>query len=417
MSTDTTDETAGEAAGHRSYRRVLTGNPRLAVLLAGYVISSVGDGILLIALPLLAIRHHGQLSAPVAVGLVMTAPYVLSTVLALSIGLGRLRLPTRAVVITDSALRTVLFTVVGLAAMADRIDIRFLVVALLLGSVLHQTASSSRRLVATGMAGKGELFTVNGLLGFANSLALYVVGPAVGGAVTVAFGADVAVLLEALSFLLLFGAVALVVPPQPRTPRAERSTESGWRILRLRPVAARLFFVVFFFNLSYMPVEVALPVLVNGDLHGDGNTLGIIWTAFGAGALLGGALTGFLRKLHQQAVLVAVIALWGGSVVLLALAPSGPVAMCAFALGGFIYAPFTPIAYTFVQSELPPHEQQPVITLWTTGSTLAAPIGLPLSGPLVSALGARGGLLLSAALTLVLVPFAAKGLLGPRRAA
>ncbi|MEU9059092.1 MFS transporter [Streptomyces sp. NPDC048430] len=406
---------AGTDAEGLSYRRVLRRNPRLGALLVSYVISSVGDGILLIALPLLVLRHHGSLSAPVAVGLVMAAPYVLSTVLALSVSLGRLRLPLRRVICYDSASRTVLFTVIGVAALADRISFWLLALALLIGSVLHQTASSSRRLVATGMAGEGEVFTVNGLLGFANSLALYVVGPALGGVVTAAFGAGSAILLQALSFLVLLVVVTVVVPPQPRAARATRATESGWQILRRRPVASRLFIVVFFFNLTYMPVEVALPLLVRDDLHGDGTALGTIWAAFGGGALIGGALTGRLRKLPQQPVLVAVIALWGASVVLLGLSPTVPVAVLAFALGGLIYAPFTPVAYTFVQSALRPDEQQPVVTLWTTGSTLAAPIGLSISGPLVAALGARGGLLFSAVLTLALAPIAAMGLLSSRR--
>lgn len=415
MTTNSTDEAADASPESPSYPQLLRRNPRLAGLLASYVVSSVGDGIVLIALPLLAIRHHGALSTPVAVSLTMTAPYVLTTVIALGVGLGRLRLPIRGVVITDSALRTALFAVVGLAALVEWIDIWVMVAALMLGSVLHLPASSARRLVATGMAGKEELFAVNGLLGFANSVALYVVGPALGGAVTVVFGPGIACLFEAASFLVLLGVVSLVVPPQPGTARKERASQSGWHILRLHPMAARLFAVVFLFNLSYMPVEVALPLLAKEDLHGDGNTLGFIWTAFGVGALIGGGLTNQLRKLPRQAVLVSVIALWGASVVILGLATSLPVAACAFALGGLVYAPFTPIAYTFVQSALRPEEQQPVITLWTTGSTLAAPVGLPLSGPVVGALDARGGLLLSAGLTLALVPLAARGLLSSRQ--
>jgi hypothetical protein len=81
-----------------------------------------------------------------------------------------------------------------------------------------------------------------------------------------------------------------------------------------------------------------------------------------------------------------------------------------FFLGGVIYAPFTPIMYTVVQSVLKPAEQQPVITLWGAGSTLAAPIGLALAGPLVQGVGTLGGLVVSAVLTIALVPLAAVGL-------
>jgi hypothetical protein len=42
-----------------------------------------------------------------------------------------------------------------------------------------------------------------------------------------------------------------------------------------------------------------------------------------------------------------------------------------FGLGGLVWAPFTPVAYSFLQSCVEPDEQQQVVTLWTTGSTLA----------------------------------------------
>ncbi|TCO55735.1 hypothetical protein [Actinocrispum wychmicini] len=77
-----------------------------------------------------------------------------------------------------------------------------------------------------------------------------------------------------------------------------------------------------------------------------------------------------------------------------------------------IYAPFTPVVYTFVQVVLKPDEQLPVITLWTAGSVLAAPVGLAVAGPLIQAVGARGGLIVSALLTIALVPLATVGLRG-----
>jgi hypothetical protein len=80
-----------------------------------------------------------------------------------------------------------------------------------------------------------------------------------------------------------------------------------------------------------------------------------------------------------------------------------------FFLGGLIYAPFTPVAYTFVQSVLSTDEQQPVLTLWPAGAALAAPVG-----PLVQGVGVTGDLVVSALLTIALVPPAGVGLLRRR---
>jgi MFS family permease len=85
--------------------------------------------------------------------------------------------------------------------------------------------------------------------------------------------------------------------------------------------------------------------------------------------------------------------------------------MIVFGLGGLVWAPFTPVAYSFLQSGLAPHEQQQVVTLWTTGSMVAAPLGLMVGGPLVELAGTTGGLVVSGGLTLLLVPIAALAVL------
>ena len=87
------------------------------------------------------------------------------------------------------------------------------------------------------------------------------------------------------------------------------------------------------------------------------------------------------------------------------------VAMIVFGLGGLVWAPFTPVAYSFLQSGLEPDEQQQVVTLWTTGSMVAAPLGLMVGGPLIELAGTTGGLALSGGLTLLLLPIAALAVL------
>lgn len=104
-------------------------------------------------------------------------------------------------------------------------------------------------------------------------------------------------------------------------------------------------------------------------------------------------------------------ALWALCPVALAFTGSLTAAMIVFGLGGLVWAPFTPVAYGFLQSGLASHEQQQVVTLWTTGSMVAAPLGLTVGGPLIELAGTTGGLVLSGGLTLLLVPIAALAVL------
>lgn len=393
-------------ATQRSYRQVLS-DRRVGLLIAGDVISRVGDGMIIVALPLLTLRIRGGLSAPLAVALIEAAPYVLAVGASLLFGLGRSRFRPRALLTVDCVVRFVVLTALAVLALAGALPLWLLGVALLFGSGLRLLALSSGRLVVTDLAGEQGRFAANGLLGTSESLASYVIGPVLGGVLATAVSPGLVLGLDGISFLALLVAVLVAVPAEPRTHAASPADSmSGWTILRTVPVAAWLFGVVFFFNLFYMPVEVALPLLVRGPLHAGGTALGNIWTSFGVGALLGALGTSLLRRLPQTGLLIAIIAGWGTCTALLAVAPSVAIAAIAFALGGLLYAPFTPVAYSLVQSRLQPEQQQPVLTLWAAGSAVAAPVGLTLSGPLVQLVGIRSGLLISAALTLSLVPAA-----------
>jgi len=393
---------------NKSYREVLR-DRRVAGLLLGDLLANVGTGMILVAMPVQTLAIHGEVPKAIAIGMVEAAPFVLSTVLALSIGLGRLRIPPRTLLVADCVLRALTFTSLGLVALAGHLTLPVLVAGLLFGATFRMAGSSSRRLLATSMVDDTGRFAVNGLLGLNVTFALYIVGPVLGGLIAASTSPGVALLCDAAGALILLTAVTAAVPRAVKGPDARRdrpSHESGWRILRRRPVAARLLFVEFFFNFLYMPVEIALPLYVRAKLDADGAALGLMWGALGVGAFVGAALVNQLRHLPQRHLLVAIIALWALCPIALAAVDSLAAAMVVFGLGGLVYAPFTPVVYSFLQSGLAPDEQQQVVTLWTTGATVAAPLGLAAGGPLVELAGTTGGLALSGALTLLLVPVA-----------
>ncbi|MEU1198090.1 MFS transporter [Streptomyces sp. NPDC005813] len=482
------------APANSSYRDVLLRNRRMAGLLLGDLLANAGTGMLIVAMPVQTLAVHGSLDAALAIGMVEAAPFLLSTVLALAISLGRFSAPPRRLLLADCVLRAVAFTGLGVLAVADRLTLPVLVGGLLLGSTCRMAGSSSRRLLATSMVDDVDRFAVNGLLGLGSNFALLVVGPVAGGLLVAWAGAGWALFADACGALILLVSVLRCVPRAPvagttggrepehasqdrplhgaehgpehgpkQTPEApseqashapseqasharpeqasharpEQTTEvpskqasqappkqtsereprreSGWRVLRRRPVAGHLLVVVFFFNFLYMPIEVALPLYVRDTLHSGASGLGLLWTALGVGALAGAALVDRLRGLPQRPLLVAVIALWALCPIALAGIGDRTAAMVVFGLGGLVWAPFTPIAYSFLQSGLRDDEQQPVVTLWTTGSTVAAPLGLLAGGPLIALAGLRTSLVLSGLLTMLLAVLAAWSVArGPR---
>ncbi|GIE76835.1 hypothetical protein Aph02nite_27850 [Actinoplanes philippinensis] len=383
-----------------SYLQVLRSG-RLAGVIAGDAAGKLGDGMLFVALPLLALQMHGSLRPAAAVSIVISAPYVLAMALSLYFGAGRRRFDARLVVAVDGVLRAVAFGVLGLVADAGRISFGWLVTALAVGSGLRLMSTSGRRLLATGMAGERARLSVNGLLGTSDSLAMYVVGPALGGVLAAVTRPGIAVAVGGCAYLSLIVCAALA-----RNASADTSapTRSGWSVLRRNAVAYRLLVVDFLFNLFYGPVEVALPLLVTADLGAGAGALGTLWTCFGAGALTGAVLTGQLRRFPPQATVVVIIGGWAAAMVLLAVAAAVPVAAVALIVGGVVYGPFLAVAYTFLQDNLDDEDQQPVLTIYAAGIALAAPLGLGVGGPVVTLLGARGGIAASALVTAVLAP-------------
>jgi MFS family permease len=405
---------AGTQENNRSYRDVLR-NREIAGLLLGDLLANVGTGMIIVAMPVQTLSIHGSVPAAIAIGLVEAAPFVLSTILALAIGLGRVRVPPRTLLVTDCVLRSLTFATLGLLAITERLTLPILIAGLLFGATFRMAGSSSRRLLATSMAGDTGRFAVNGLLGLNTTFALYIVGPVLGGVIVAATSAGIALLFDACGALILLAAVLRSVPRAGNgrdALRRPRSHESGWRILRRRPVAARLLVVEFFFNFFYMPIEVALPLYVRGNLDADASGLGLMWGALGVGAFVGAALVNQLRNLPQRHVLIAIIGLWAMCPVALAFVDDLAIAMIVFGLGGLVWAPFTPVVYSFLQSGLEPDEQQQVVTLWTTGATVAAPLGLAIGGPLIEVAGTTDGLALSGGLTLLLLPIAGLAVLG-----
>src|SRR5262249_42199744 len=158
----------------------------------------------------------------------------------------------------------------GLLAVSHQLSLWMLIIGLAIGALFRMAGASARRLLATSLATDIGRYAANGLLGLNVTFALYIVGPVLGGVIVATTSPGIALFCDAT------GAVLLLIAVLTSTRRAitdqgapERATpgESGWRILRRRPIAARLLVVEFFFNFFYMPVEVALPLFVRGRLH------------------------------------------------------------------------------------------------------------------------------------------------------
>lgn len=178
-------------------------------------------------------------------------------------------------------------------------------------------------------------------------------------------------------------------------------------MLRGRPELLGALALTWFFNFLYGPVEVALPLHVTDDLRAGASTLGLYWTAFGAGAVLGTLAAGALRRLPHWPVTLAIVAGWGLILLPFGLGVPVAVSLACFGLGGLIYGPFTALSFTLFQDRTPAPWLTGVLAFRAAALLTAGPVGTALGGPLTAVMGPRLVLAASGMATLVLAAVAA----------
>jgi predicted MFS family arabinose efflux permease len=199
----------------------------------------------------------------------------------------------------------------------------------------------------------------------------------------------------------------------------DAAARGGLGLLRRYPELLGLLALTWCFNLLYGPVEVALPLHVTNDLHAASSLLGLYWTVFGVGAVVGAVSIGALRRLPLWPVTIAIVIAWGLALLPFGLGLPTAVTVACFALGGAIYGPFVALSVTLMQTKSPPQHLAAMLAARSAVLLTAAPLGTALGGPLTAALGPRATLGGSGLATVVLGVVAAallltRGRLHPR---
>jgi len=134
-------------------------------------------------------------------------------------------------------------------------------------------------------------------------------------------------------------------------------------------------------------IEVALPALVHGPLHGNASGFGIILAGWGAGAFIGAIGAGALGKGKHKGIIMLVAGLLMAA--LLALLPIWGVvgAVVCMLLAGFAGSIVNVVLFTAVQLAIPRQLMGRVMSLLLFGSFGVYPLSVALAGVLSSDLG------------------------------
>jgi MFS family permease len=241
------------------------------------------------------------------------------------------------------------------------------------------------------------------------------IGPAVAGILIATSGLGVCFLVNAASFVAVVASlltldVSALRPSEP-TPRARGQLREGLRYVRTTPeLAVPLLMMAAVGCLTY-EFQVSLPVMASRGLHVGATGFGFMTAAMGAGAVIGGLVVAARGKTGLRPL---VIAAWvfGVAVALATLAPSLALELVALALAGAASIAFMATGNSTLQLNAAPSMRGRVMSLWFVAFQGSTPIGGPIVGWTMAAVGARAGLGVGA-VTCIVVAFA--GLLALRR--
>lgn len=376
----------------------------------GQVASQFGNGVSLVATPLLVLALTDSPAQAGLVAAMRSAPYI---VLGLPAGALVDRWNRRIVLICCDIARGLAMGSVPLAWMLGLLGFwQLLVVGLVQGiavsfSNIAQTAALPRLVRREQIAAAQSLNTAS------NGIAA-LMGPGIGGLIvglggTTEEGAIIAYLVDATTYLLSMTMLASVRRPfQSARPSGSRHMRDeiveGLRYLWAdRPI--RLLAIVNCLHRMCVGTVVVLPVVVFGrdELRADASAIGFVVASAGLGGLLGSAVTPSLRRhLSVGWHMVLTVVLHGAGIGLVASATTLPHAMAGMAVVGVAEAMTSIVQVSYRLATIPDALQGRVNSVYRLGSFLAMTVGTAVGGLLVESVGARNALWVMAAYVMLI---------------
>jgi MFS family permease len=168
-----------------------------------------------------------------------------------------------------------------------------------------------------------------------------VAGPAVAGLLLAGAGVRFVYWMDAATIAAAIVATFLMGPQVPRVSQAGashrpglRSIVAGFSYLRGRPVIQGAYLIDINATVFGMPRAV-FPALALTVFGGGARTLGFLYAAPGAGALLGAVTTGWIPRIRRQGrAVIAAVLVWGAAITCFGLVRWLPAALALLAVAG-----------------------------------------------------------------------------------
>lgn len=389
-------------------------NRAFGLLWSGQTISTLGSHITGSGIPLIAILVLG--AHPAQVGLLAALSALPSLFLGLFVGVWVDRLPRRPLMLLADLARALLLLSVPIAALSGLLHMEQLYIVTVLLSACTICFDTAYQAFLPQVVTREQLVEGNSKLGTSNSLA-EMGGPPLAGGLIQSVGAPLAVLFDALSFLVSALSIGLIRPHeiQPVAPAEKREPvwceiHEGLHTLFGHPLLRKLAVyttVRTFFGGAFAALYA---IYIVRELGMTPALYGVLVALGGAGALVGSLLVPRLTRRFGAKRTLLYGALLHSSLALLTPLAGGPALLMLAMLGisqligdiGFELYAINEVSLR--QGSVPAHVQGRVSAVMGFLENGVAPLGTVLAGVVSEYMGIRltllcgvGGMLLIAA--------------------
>lgn len=367
---------------------VLRSRP-IRALLAAEVISTTGMQMTWVALPWFVLTTTGSATR---MSVVMAAEAIGLAVVGFPSGRLLAALGARRTMLLCDALRGPLMLAVPILHWADALSFTVLVAVSFALGAFGAPYFAANRLILPELLGEDEAVVSQASALFQGATrTTLLLGPVTAGVLIGAIGAPAVLVVDAATYAAALLLVALFVPrtqPVADGGDEDRGVLAGLRWVAREPLLRAWRLALIVGDVAWQAIFVALPVLVVARYDADPRVVGVLFAAFGVGAVLGNVVAYRLVKRVDGLALIAKVAL-AQALPLWFLVTELPAAgaVAALLVSGLANGVINPSLHAIVTLRIPPPLRPTVMTGLMTLYALAMPIGILGAGPLLDAFG------------------------------
>ncbi len=362
------------------------------LLFVGTLTSLLGDQFALIATPWLVLKLTGD---PLALGIVLALEGLPRAIFMLLGGAVTDRVSPRLVMIISDVIRFVLTAWLAVMVYLGQVQMWMVYLFALGFGLVAGFAIPAENSIVPMLVEKDDLQAGNSLMMGVTQLVGFV-GPTIAGILIGRYadsltGVNLALALDAVSFVISAVALWLIVSSKARQAAQSDATESVWqsimagiRYMWNDRVLRMMFTVLISINFLLIgPLQVGIPVLADSRLPEGALAFGILMSAFAGGNLAGFLVAGALPRPNgnlMRAIMIAVVASFGVVVGLMGWITNTWVAFTLLLLFGFGNGYIAIIMLTWMQTRTPSDMLGRMMSLMMFCSAGLVPISQALSG-------------------------------------